>query len=108
MKATTQMLGILVISTLLGSAVWAEGPAAPAAPVAPVAPAAPAAPAAPDAPATGGMNQAPANPNWQNLDAGGVAEAAPKKRANGKKRKHPKAHAKKRAAKRQHHAKKHH
>jgi len=98
-------VAVLVSASGRVPAAWAETP------VAPPAPAAPAPGALPGpvqiAPTDVPMNQAPANPNWQNLDANhGDVKAKPtkkksaKKRHGGKKRHH--------AAKKHHKKKRHH
>jgi hypothetical protein len=68
-----------------------------AAPAGAAAPGPVAAPAAPLPPAANGLNEAPANPNWQNLDASAGQENAKPAKKHAKK--HAKAKAKAKAKK---------
>ncbi len=110
MKKSLVALAALVVShsIALANPAAPTGTQAPAA-AAPSGPAAPA-PAAPLPPAANGLNEAPANPNWQNLDAssGAGETVAPQKRGKVRKGARGKAAAKKaKKAKKSRKARKH-
>jgi len=108
-KTLVSVVAALVVSQSIALA----NPAAPAA-----APAAagtlpgPVVPAAPLPPAANGMNEAPAHPNWQNLDATSGVEKDKPVRKQAKARKHAKSKSKKakkaKKARKSRHQRRHH